>query len=211
MDQGDQLYAAGDYGTVIATYASAVQRYPNSTYLTVAMEGLQNSMQTLIRRLEQDIASAEEQLIALEAQETRGTGEEIDPDNNTEMIRRLESIKSLYAGYSAFSEGTGERSQEELYSLLQAKLLMKRILNSDEVRAEHPELYDSVQQYYEAYGEEKWQEGRYSTMRDMIAFIDILANPESYSESEVTQTTTELAYQDELFADFLEKLQVLIQ
>ncbi len=218
--QSDQLYAADDYGAAIAAYASAIQRYPNSTYLETAMEGLQKSMKMLIGKLEGDIAEAEEELNTMEGligklerdiAEAGTVVAQTDLVDNAELIQRLESIKSLYAGYSAFSEGTGERSQEELYSLLQAKLLMKRVLNSEEVRAEYPELYDSVQKYYEAYGQEKWQEGRYSTMRDMVAFIDILANPESYSESDVTQTTAELAYQKELFAEFLEKLQALLQ
>ena len=221
VENGDQLFAAGDFGRAIAVYSAAIQDYPESMWLQSALEGMQKAFETLILKLEGDIAEAEKQLIAVqEAEMRRAEIEEAEvreaavqrgiPDDS-KLKERLGIIQGLYSGYTEFTEGSAQRSQEEFYSLLQAKILMKRILNSEEIKTDHPELYDRVEQYYQAYGEEKQREGSYSTMRDIIAFLDILLNPERYSEEEVNRTAAELALRQDLFTDFLDKLSSLME
>lgn len=125
------------------------------------------------------------------------------------LSEKISSVREL--SDVGFSNPNAGNSQEELLTLLQAKLLMKQILNSESVKSEYPELYEQVEGYFTAFGEEKKKEGEYSTIQDITAFFNILSNSETALNTEQLLNFRNTNIEKAQYSEFLEELKSLIE
>jgi len=88
-------------------------------------------------------------------------------------IQRLNKIDDIIKAVRSDSNKSSRPSQETLVSLLEAKVLVKQILYSDSIKSMHPDLYERMEQYFDALGEEQRIEGYETGVTDANTIIDV--------------------------------------
>jgi len=91
-----------------------------------------------------------------------------------QLQARLDGLEARFERQRETAKLSGETSPETLAALLEAKLLTWRIISTDPVASEHPELYDTMDRYLETLMEQSVLDGRYAAVRDMITVVDAL-------------------------------------
>ncbi|RKX82410.1 MAG: hypothetical protein DRP57_09940 [Spirochaetes bacterium] len=79
-------------------------------------------------------------------------------------------INSLLAGTSSWNQ----TSEEKLLSLLETKILVKRIVSSPSVKKKYPDLYNKLEKYFKALGREKQTEGELKALGDVLKILDYI-------------------------------------
>ena len=119
----------------------------------------------------------------------------------------LDKLRANYAAVSGHSRYT--TSQENMVSLLNAKLLLRRALSNKEIRRENPGLYETLDMVFDTYGREQQAIGRTEALQDLISLTDFLSRPlgtaglPSFNAEQGTR-------QRDLLLEFLENLQILL-
>jgi hypothetical protein len=67
-----------------------------------------------------------------------------------------------------------EENSQEFASLLQAKLLMWQIIGTEPIKTRYPEIYDTLQKYFDTLASQQRQEGRNAALADIISLIESL-------------------------------------
>ncbi len=127
-----------------------------------------------------------------------------------ETLRR--EVGNLRQRYQALS-GLGaaaEVSQQKVLALVDTKLQVREVLSSQAVKSEYPDLYDSMEEYFDTYGKVQVQSGRQSTLKDAIAVLDDLLGSGSSADLSAMKSSYSTSDGD-LFARFLEKLEALLK
>jgi hypothetical protein len=221
VEEADKLFLNGDAEAASLLYLEAFNRIPvlRSSYDKLkSMNGQlsKDDAERLTQRLlitESDLLNAREDIESYENRINRLY--EIAEEHRISTIKRQtlsEKISSARVlSDESLSDPNAGNSQEELLTLLQAKLLMKQILNSESVKSEYPELYEQVEEYFTAFGEEKKKEGKYSTIQDITAFFNILSNSETDPNTEQPLNVGNTDIEKTLYSEFLEELKSLIE
>ncbi|HAK45936.1 MAG TPA: hypothetical protein DCO79_08475 [Spirochaeta sp.] len=217
----DELLKAGDTDGATSLYLEAFSKIPvlRSSYDKLKIINDQTyteDRQLLIRQIEQteeQLRTARQEIDRYRA-EIAGfnkTEEQLQEliDSRGDLIKRIERAKT--AAEQNISNTAEASSQEDLLALLQAKLLMKQILNSESVTTEYPDLYENVENYFAAFAEEKRFEGEYTTLRDVIAFITILSSSDIAPDIGVSQNKENYQLIQVLYSELLDKLKSLIE
>lgn len=95
---------------------------------------------------------------------------------------RIESMKTALEKQGADPApglGAGDTQVEDVAALLQAKLLLWQIIGSDPIKTKYPELYGTMQKYFDTFASQQRQEGRDAALRDVIALIESLKKGET--------------------------------
>ena len=127
------------------------------------------------------------------------------------MLTRLGALREQYAGLTDSAEQSSAEAQEALLALLETKLLLKQVIDSETVRHQYPELYDKTERYFEAFAEEKSKDAQYTTLKDINALLDTLTNRENRENLPEVFKRYEEPSQRELLLRFIDKLQLLLQ
>ena len=88
------------------------------------------------------------------------------------IIARLREIKTQYQAYAQLSpesSAAAPSSEASLASLLQAKILVRQILDSEPVRSKYPDLGATIEQYFTALEKQGRTDGRKAALADLAA------------------------------------------
>jgi hypothetical protein len=210
LAEGDRLYREARYQASVDRYREALEILEKQA---PPLDQLVTQLMDAGYRLGRGNEAEPEPLIITEIirEEIPAEDREIIEKSRAADERRrrlrdeLETIRTRLAAGSSAEEA--QASKEALISLLNTKLLIRQALASNEVRQKYPELYQSADDVFEAYGEEQRREGRTEALRDIVAITDYLTDSPS---TELPAETAESARQRELLLQFLENLEELL-
>jgi hypothetical protein len=202
--KGDDLYNAGDFEGSVKMYR-------------VALEGLDVDSQTasgiLARIMDAGyhIRAAEERGRMLEeAQSTIEQAEKLE-QKRTAQLQRLNRIDEQLKTSRKEAVPSGRESEQRLVSLLEAKVLAKQILDSQSVKSEHPDLYERMEQYFKALGEEQRLEGYDAALTDTTSIIDAVRGLKQEKELESVWDRGKKDMQGETLSLLIERLRALLE
>lgn len=210
LAEGDRLYREARYQASVDRYREALEILEKQA---PPLDQLVTQLMDAGYRLGRGNEAEPEPLIITEIirEEIPAEDREIIEKSRAADERRrrlrdeLETIRTRLAAGSSAEEA--QASKEALISLLNTKLLIRQALASNEVRQKYPELYQSADDVFEAYGEEQRREGRTEALREMVSITDYLTDSPA---TEFPAETAKSARQRELLLQFLENLEELL-
>lgn len=121
-----------------------------------------------IYSLRTQLKSASEELSRLQADEyERKQGIE-------NVLLKIKSQEGRVSSLLARASTEDRTSEKELLSLLETKILVKRIISSASVKKKYPDLYNKLEQYFNALGREKQREGELRALGDILKVLDYI-------------------------------------
>lgn len=134
-----------------------------------------SELQTAVEERESRLATLTESRDALEA---RLTPLQRDAERRQDLAEAIDSFLVRYSNNGAdesTSAEAGEGSETLSYAsaleMLETKLLMTRIMSSDIVKSEYPDLNDQMNRYLEALVKEQREETRVETLADINKLV----------------------------------------
>ncbi len=94
-------------------------------------------------------------------------------DRSKQLSANIDRIAEQVRTLPDASPG-GPISTSDLASLLQAKLLVWQIIGSEPVKSEHPELYRTMQRYFDLYSAQQQQRGRAEALASVVSVLDAI-------------------------------------
>jgi len=101
-----------------------------------------------------------------------------DEDKRQAVLARLREIRTQYLAYERLAprfSSAAPRDDVSLASLLQAKILVFQIADSEPVRSKYPGLRAGLQRYFDALEAQGRDQGRKAAMDDVNTLLDKLA------------------------------------
>ena len=214
--EADDRYRRGDIVAARELYLSAVERIPavQSSYQRLreldnqVEDRNENDFEAKVRSLESELVEARKELSGQRMELARARAEIQRSARKLEEVRRL---KQEHEAFEAQGEPEAGRSPEELRDLLHTKLLVKEVLVSEPVRSQHPQLYDQLEQYLDAFGEERAGEGEHKALRDVIGIVDQFGREQGEEELQRVWERYQAAYSRSLLLGLLEALEELLE
>jgi hypothetical protein len=96
------------------------------------------------------------------------------------LPNRIALMRQELQGQAAVA---GESTEPDFASLLQAKLLLWQIIGTDPIKSKYPELYDTMQRYFDTFASQQRQEGREGALRDVLVLTESLRKGESLPQA----------------------------
>lgn len=216
VEHADSRFRAGDTTAAQELYLSAIEKIPALETSYAALKEIEESsleeererLAEIIQKLESEITRAEEKLKYEKQAGVKARGIESE---RAATLERLRAVRERFSSFTEYAEPSAGILQEELRDLLEAKLLVKEIIDSEQVRSQYPELYDTMERYFKAFGEEQWKDGQYSTIKDMIAVIDSLINRQDKEDLQAVWERYDEQVQQDLFSKFFDTLRALLE
>jgi len=204
LRQGNVFYEAGNL-------RESLERYRQALALILGDEPLS-------RQVTQNIQDAGYRLLAAEdlaSLEGLRTAEE----RRAGLRARLAELKQQYQAYALLTPDAAASeagSPESLATLLQAKILVRQILDSEPVRSEHPELAATMERYFTILGTQKESDGRHAALQELDALLGGLeSRPEPGIPLGAGAQTAMTSYRRDGEADpllaLLERLETLLK
>jgi len=130
------------------------------------------------RRRAAELQSARDRIARLEA-DAEATGRRLAELQSAERDRQaagaeLEDIRRQYLALSAQAAASAKGASSSLVTLLETKVLIQRVLISEPVRSQYPELYDRFESYLEALVQEQERSTQVAVLRDVETLLDSL-------------------------------------
>jgi hypothetical protein len=69
---------------------------------------------------------------------------------------------------------TGSAQNPDFASLLQAKLLLWQIIGTEPIKSKYPELYETMQKYFDTFALQERQAGRDAALGEVLAVTESL-------------------------------------
>jgi hypothetical protein len=128
-----------------------------------------------------------------------------------DLRERLAGLEARYQGQRQSSSLSSLTDPQTLATLLEAKLLTWQIIGSDPVASQYPELYDTMDQYLDSFGEQRLFEGRYGAVEDMITVINAVLSAKE--QEPATELWKRYGYTDreDLLLRLIDKLELLLE
>jgi hypothetical protein len=167
LGQANLFFQAGNFLGSLSQYRQAVG-------LLLKNEALANQLTDNVMNAGYRVLAADD-LTALARLRT-------DEQKKGAILRRLQEIRSQYLAYSALppqSSAGKTAGDQSLASLLQAKVLLRQILDSDPVRSQYPHLGSDIESYFVALEEQGRADGRMSAIQEMASVLDRLTGGSS--------------------------------
>ena len=164
IQQANLFYQAGNFQGSIDRYRSAVS-------LLLKDESLARQLTTNIMNAGYRILGADD-LAALARLKS-------DAEKRRAILKRLMDLRSQYAAYKALAPQSSDPQSEaqSLASLLQAKVVLLQILDSDPVRSEHPQLSVDIERYFVALEQQGKGEGRRAAIDELSSMLGVKSPP----------------------------------
>ena len=93
-------------------------------------------------------------------------------------LARLRELRAQYQAYTALQPASAASeldSPQSLSTLLQAKILVRQILDTEPVRSRYPELTATMERYFTALAAQKEIDGRRAALQELDALLARLA------------------------------------
>ncbi len=162
LRQANVFYQAGNL-------ADSVEQYRQAVKLVVKDD-------TIARQITDNVMNAGYRLLAADdlATLSRLKGDE---EKRQAVLARLRDIRVQYRAYTQLAPQASleQPGGQSLASLLQAKILIRQILESEPVRSKYPGLSGRIEQYFAALEQQGRAEGRKAVSDEMNAVLDRLA------------------------------------
>ncbi len=113
------------------------------------------------RRLQEEVAGSRQELSRLQSSERRRAAQEAQV---TALQEQLEA-----------GGASGGTSQAQVLALLETKLRVRQALSAEPLASRYPGLYEELERYLDAYGQEQRQEGLASALQDVSNVLEGLA------------------------------------
>jgi hypothetical protein len=163
IQQGNLFYQAGNFQGSIERYRSAVSLLLKDE--SIARQLTTNMMNAGYRVLASDDLAALARLRS-------------DAAKRHAILKRLMDLRSQYAAYAALApQGSNQSESQSLASLLQAKVVLLQILDSDPVRSQHPELGVDIERYFVALEQQGKGEGRRAAIDELSSMLGVKSSP----------------------------------
>jgi hypothetical protein len=163
LQKANLFYQAGDFSASLWQYRQAVG-------LLVGDAALANQLTDNVMNAGYRVLAADD-LSALAALRT-------DQQKRQAILKRLQDMRSQYLAYAALSQQSAAAEparDKSLASLLQAKILLRQILDSAPIRAQYPTLSSDVERYFTALEQLGRAEGRAEAAAQMTSLVDGVA------------------------------------
>ena len=158
MQKANLFYQAGNFLGSLSQYRQAVG-------LLLKDDALANQLTDNVMNAGYRVLAADD-LAAIAKLRT-------DAEKKQAILKRLQEIRSQYMAYAALpSDAVGGQS---LATLLQAKILLRQILDSDPVRSQYPKLSSDIERYFVALEQQGKTEGRKAAVDEMASVLDKLS------------------------------------
>jgi tetratricopeptide (TPR) repeat protein len=197
LGQGNVFYQAGNF-------QDSLERYKRA--LTLLLEDEQ-----LSGRVTEHIMNAGFRLLA--ATELRElAGLKTAEARRAELLARLRELKEQYQAYVQLkpSSSLDEDTPEAISTLLQAKILVRQILDSEPIRSQYPDLAATMERYFTALGNQREREGRQAVLDELeTLFSRLLARQKLATPPELTSYRRD--GESDPFLALLDRLQALIR
>jgi tetratricopeptide (TPR) repeat protein len=197
LGQGNVFYQAGNFQDSLERYRRA---------LTLLLEDEQ-----LSGRVTEHIMNAGFRLLA--ATELRElAGLKTAEARRAELLARLRELKEQYQAYVQLkpSSSLDEDTPEAISTLLQAKILVRQILDSEPIRSQYPDLAATMERYFTALGNQREREGRQAVLDELeTLFSRLLARQKPATPPELTSYRRD--GESDPFLALLDRLQALIR
>jgi hypothetical protein len=170
LGQANLFFQAGNF-------LGSLSQYRHAVGLLLKNEALANQLTDNVMNAGYRVLAADD-LTAL-------AGLRTDEQKKGAILRRLQEIRSQYLAYSALPP---QSSSQSLASLLQAKVLLRQILDSDPVRSQYPHLGSDIESYFVALEEQGRADGRMGAIQEMASVLDRLTGGSSPPQAASTAT-----------------------
>jgi hypothetical protein len=161
LGQGNVFYQAGNF-------QGSLERYRHALSLLLEDEQLSGRVTEHLMNAGFRLLAAGElrELAALKTTEAR----------RTELLARLQELKQQYQAYVQLkpSSSLAEDTPEAISTLLQAKILVRQILESEPIRSQYPDLATTMERYFTALGAQREREGRRAALGELDTLISRL-------------------------------------
>lgn len=159
MRQANVFYLAGNF-------LGSVEQYRAAVSLIVKDEALAKQITDGVMNAGYHLLAAED----LAALTRLRTAEE----KRRAVIARLKDVRTQYEAYTVLApdaSAAGPLSEASLASLLQAKILVRGILDSEPVRSRYPDLGATIEQYFTALERQGREEGRRDAFAQLAGML----------------------------------------
>ena len=167
IEEGDAFYTTNDYQAAADSYRGALDN------LDVDSETTERMLERILDVGYKIGISREKAEVVRDAQDLIRRAESIE-SRQREILERLLSIQQAYLAAVVDVKATGITTREKLISLLQAKVRVKQILDSESVRSVYPKLYDQMDRYLRALSEEQRSLGYAAALSDISTLVEVL-------------------------------------
>ncbi len=135
---------------------------------------------------------------------------EVDSNNRikAELKGELGSIKNVYLNQTV--EQSPANDPLSVLELLETKLVLRRIVSSEPVRSEYPNLYGNLEQYINSLVDEQRADGRLSTLRKLNELLDAVISKDTSTVAGTPEDFTSKQEQD-AFLGFIDRLMKIIE
>jgi hypothetical protein len=180
LRQGNVFFEGG-------SFRESLQRYQQALALLLEDEALS-------RRVTENIRDAGYRLLAAGDQERLNRLATVEKQRDEALSRldrlaaaeqgrgaalaRLRELRSQYQAYAALqpaSSASELESPQSLSTLLQAKILVRQILDTEPVRSRYPELNATMERYFAALAAQKETDGRRAALQELDTLLARLA------------------------------------
>ena len=197
LRQANVFYQAGNY-------QAAIDRYQQSLGLLLGDKALARQFTDSLAKTGYRIFAGDEldQLTRLKTVDQK----------RQELNARLRDIRAQYKAYVALvpkSSATDPSSPESLATLLQAKILLRQVLDTEPVRSQYPDLGAKTDRYFDAVSARGRDDGR----RETLVGLDSLLGKAQSGDKTTVQNLAQLSVsgeQDPLLR-LLDRLQAMLQ
>ncbi len=157
FEKAETLARKGSNAEAIAAYTTVIARAPQSSYLARAAAGIQAATDALARAAGESAAA-------------RGG----DQARAAAVRKKLRAMGDSLSAASRTAGSSATAAQDELISLLQVKVQVRKVLVSDQVRAQNPDLAAKLDRFLDLTSEVRRAEGRAAALADAASVVGAL-------------------------------------
>ncbi|MGO9412523.1 MAG: hypothetical protein ACLQCB_17450 [Spirochaetia bacterium] len=160
LQKANVFYQAGDFLASLSQYRQAV--------------GLLLGDEALASQLTDNVMNAGYRILAADDLATLARLR-TDEQKRQAILKHLEDMRSQYLAYAALpqqSSSTESARDKSLASLLQAKILLRQILDSAPIRSQYPTLSANMERYFAALEQQGKVEGRAEAMGEVASMLE---------------------------------------
>jgi len=179
VQQGNVFFEGG-------SFRESLQRYQQALSLLLQDEALSRKITENIRDagyrllagsdsdrevLSSQLASAEKERDAALARVNQLSAVERERDAALTRLRELRAQYQSYVASEPAAAAANSGSPQSLSTLLQAKILVREILDTEPVRSRYPELGATLERYFTALASQKETDGRRTALQELDALL----------------------------------------
>jgi hypothetical protein len=194
LQKANLFYQAGDFLASLSQYRQAVG-------LLLGDAALANQLADNMMNAGYHVLAADD-LAAIASART-------DEQKRQAILKRLEDMRSQYLAYAAFPQqsSSAESPQDKsLASLLQAKILLRQILDSAPIRSQYPTLGSDMDKYFAALEQQGRVEGHAEALGEVTSVLQSIAS----ASNQPGPSTAANPIGAQSLVSFLDRLQQLL-